>query len=148
LGALQQKPMEIQLKRLDESFWLEASNEGGNKIHVDAAPEIGGSGKGFRPMQLLLAGLGGCSAIDVISILRKQKQILADISVTVTGERQKGVVPSVFTDAHIHFVFTGELDEEKVRKAVSLSVEKYCSVARTLEKTARITHSFEIVTHE
>jgi len=138
--------MKIQLKRLNDAYWLEAANESGNKIHIDASSEVGGGGNGFRPMQLLLAGLGGCSTIDIISILNKQKQPLADIEVTVTGERQIGVVPSVFTDAHVHFVLTGDLDEEKVRKAVSLSVEKYCSVARTLEKTARVTHSFEIVT--
>jgi putative redox protein len=137
--------MKIQLKRLDKEFWLEAANEAGNRIHIDAATEAGGNGQGFRPMQLLLAGLGGCSGIDVISILKKQKQPLVDIAITVTGEREKGVVPSLFTETHVHFLLTGDLDEEKVRKAVSLSVEKYCSVARTLEKTARVTHSFEIV---
>ena len=137
--------MKIEIKRLNDGFWMEAANEAGNKVLMDASPDIGGADHGFRPMQLLLSALGGCSAIDIISILKKQKQTLEDINITVSGERQKDVVPSLFTGAHVHFVLYGNLDEDKVKKAVSLSVEKYCSVARTLEKTATITHSFEIV---
>jgi putative redox protein len=112
---------------------------------MDASPEIGGQNLGFRPMQVLLAGLGGCSSIDVISILKKQKQPVLDIRVTIDGERAKNEVPSLFTDIHVHFTLAGDLDEEKVKKAVDLSMDKYCSVAKTLEKTATITHSFSIV---
>lgn len=137
--------MKIELNRLNDGFWMEAVNEGGNTIHMDASPEIGGTNKGMRPMQLLVAAMGGCSSIDIISILKKQKQDLKDIKVTVTGERQKDAVPSLFTEVHAHFRLYGNLDEDKVKKAVSLSVEKYCSVAKTLEKTARVTYSFEIL---
>ncbi|CAN5352621.1 OsmC family protein [soil metagenome] len=124
---------------------MEAVNENGNKVHIDASPDIGGTDRGFRPMQMVLAALGGCSSIDIISILKKQKQPLEDIRITVTGEREKGAVPSLFNEAHVHFTFYGNLDEDKVKKAVVLSVEKYCSVVKILEKTATITHSFEIV---
>jgi putative redox protein len=137
--------MKVEINRLNDGFWLEAVNETSNTIHLDASPDIGGTGHGFRPMQLLLASLGGCSAIDIISILKKQKQPLEDIKITVTGEREKDVVPSLFTEVHTHFTLYGNLDPDKVRKAVSLSADKYCSVARTLEKTAKVTHSFEIV---
>ena len=137
--------MKIEINRLNDGYWLEAVNEGGNKMHMDASPDIGGTDHGFRPMQLLLTALGGCSAIDLISILKKQKQKLRDIAITVTGEREKEAVPSLFSKVHVHFSLYGNLEEDKVKKAVSLSVEKYCSVARMLEKTATVTHSFEIV---
>lgn len=135
----------IDLKRVSGDFHLEATNDTGNSIHLDASPDIGGTGKGMRPMQLLLAALGGCSSVDLVMILKKQKQELKDISITVTGEREKGKVPSLYTDAHIHFKLVGNLDKEKVEKAIVLAVEKYCSVAKTLEKSAIITHSFEII---
>ncbi len=137
--------MKIELNRLNEGFWMEAVNEGGNKIQMDASPEVGGSNQGMRPMQLLIAAMGGCSSIDVISILKKQKQDLKDIKITVTAEREKDAVPSLFTEVHAHFKLYGNLDEDKVKKAVSLSVEKYCSVAKTLEKTAKVTYSYEII---
>jgi len=137
--------MKIEINRLNDGFWMEAVNENGNKVQIDASPDIGGTDHGFRPMQMLLAALGSCSAIDIISILKKQKQKLEDLKITVTGERQKDSIPSLFTEAHIHFTFYGDLDENKVKKAVVLSVEKYCSVGKTLEKTATISHSFEIV---
>lgn len=137
--------MKIEIKRLNDGFCLEASNEDGNKIRFDASPEVGGEGLGVRPMQALLSALGSCSTIDVISILKKQRQKLKDIRITVTGEREKDVTPSLFTEAHIHFLLFGDLDKDKVSKAISLSVEKYCSVAKTMSHKARITHSFEIV---
>lgn len=137
--------MKIELNRLNEAYWLEAINEEGAKLNIDASPELGGLNKGMRPMQMLLAAFGGCSTIDIISILKKQKQELKDIKITITGDREKDVVPSLYTDIHAHFRLYGNLDKEKVKKAVSLSVDKYCSVAKTLEKTAKITHSFEII---
>lgn len=136
--------IKIEINRLNDAFHLEAVNEQGKSVHIDASPDIGGTNNGMRPMQLLLAGLGSCSAIDVINILKKQRQPLTDIKVTVTGEREKDVVPSLYTEAHIHFKLFGDLDPEKAQKAVSLAVEKYCSVAKTLEKTAKITYSVEI----
>jgi putative redox protein len=137
--------MKIELNRVSDTFHLEAVNEGGNTVDIDASPDIGGTNKGMRPMQLVLTALGACSSIDVINILKKQKQELKDIKITVTGEREKDAVPSLFVEAHIHFKLFGNIDEDKARKAVSLAVEKYCSVAKTLESTAQVTHSLEIV---
>jgi putative redox protein len=77
--------------------------------------------------------------------LKKQKQDLKDIKITVTGEREKEAVPSLYTEVHAHFKLYGNLDQDKAQKAVSLSVEKYCSVAKTLEATAKVTYSFEII---
>ena len=140
-----ERKMKIELQRLNEAYHFQAVNEDGATLDMDAAPQIGGLNLGFRPMQVLLAGLGGCSSIDVISILKKQKQPLEDIRVSINGERDKDQVPSLFTEIHVHFTLAGELDEDKVKKAIDLSMDKYCSVAKTLEKTAKITHSYQIV---
>ena len=137
--------IKIELSRVSDDFHLEAVNENGNSLHMDASPDIGGTNKGMRPMQLLLAAMGGCSSIDIINILKKQKQDLKDIKITVTGERQKDALPSLYTEVHAHFKLYGNLDKDKAQKAVSLSVEKYCSVAKTLEATAKVTYSFEII---
>ena len=137
--------IKIELRRLNDAFHMEAANDQGRTVQMDASPDIGGSNLGMRPMQLMLSALGGCSAIDVVNILRKQKQPLKDIRITVTGEREKDAVPSLFVKAHIHFNLYGDIDEGKAGKAVSLSVDKYCSVAKTLEKTATVTHSFEVI---
>ena len=137
--------MKIELQRKNQAVHLEAVNEDGAAIQIDGAPSVGGENKGFRPMQLLLAGLGACSTIDIISILKKQRQVLDDIRIVVDGEREPNVEPSLFQDIHVHFILTGNLDEDKVQKAVDLSMQKYCSVAKTLEKTATITYDFEII---
>lgn len=138
--------MKIEIKRLDDAYHLQASNEDGNSVESDGAVSIGGSGKAMRPMQMLLSSLGTCSAIDVISFLQKQRQPLEDIKITLEGEREADKVPSLFTKVHVHYELLGDLDEKKVRKAVDLSMEKYCSVARILEKTAEISWDFEIKT--
>ncbi|MBL7877797.1 MAG: OsmC family protein [Cyclobacteriaceae bacterium] len=137
--------MTVEINRVDNDFRMEAINEKGNSIFMDAGPADGGHDSGFRPMQLLLGAFGGCSAIDLISILRKQREPLKDLKITVTGEREQGVVPAVYTEVHAHFKLFGDINADKAERAVQLSVEKYCSVAKTLEKTAKITHSFEII---
>ncbi len=137
--------IKIEIGRVNDAFHMEARNEQGNTVEMDASPDVGGGNNGMRPMQLLLAAMGGCSTIDIISILKKQRQDLRDIKITVTGEREKDAVPSLFTEVHAHFTLYGDLDKDKVEKAVSLSVDKYCSVAKTLEAKAKITYSFEII---
>jgi putative redox protein len=123
---------------------MEATNEDGNTLLMDGAPDIGGHGKGMRPMQLLLAAVGGCSAIDVILILKKQKQIIESFEIEVDGEREKIEDYSLFKDICLHFKITGEVDPDKAERAVKLSVEKYCSVSKTLEPTAKITYKISI----
>lgn len=136
--------MEIFLKRLDDAYLMEATNENGNTLRLDGSKAIGGSESAFRPMQLLLAALGGCSSIDIISILKKQRQELKDIQVKVNGEREKGVEPSLFREIHVLYELEGKIDADKAIKAATLSMEKYCSVAKTLEPTAQITWSLSI----
>ena len=137
--------MKVTLKRIDDAFHMQATNESGNTLETDGSPAIGGGNKAFRPMQLLLAGIGGCSSIDVIHLLRKQKQPLEDINITVTADREEGKVPSLFTKIYVHFELKGDLDEKKVERACSLSMEKYCSVGLILKKSAEVVWSYEVV---
>lgn len=137
--------MKIQLKRVNNATHLEAINEAGNKISIDGSPAIGGQELGFRPMQLMLAALGSCSTMDIISILSKQKQVLRNIEIEVNGEREQGVEPSLFKDIDVQFKLYGDIDEDKAKRAIDLSMTKYCSVAKTLEASAKITYGFEIL---
>jgi len=139
--------IKIELNRLNDGFHFSAENESGIIVHLDSSPDSGGTNQGMRPMQMLLAAMGGCSAIDIISILNKQRQPLKDLKITVTGEREKDAIPSLFKTVHAHYRFFGNLDKDKVEKAINLSIEKYCSVSKTLEIAgATITHSFDIIT--
>lgn len=132
--------MEIELNLLNNAYHFEAKNEQGNSISIDASPAIGGENKGPRPMELLIMGLGGCSGIDVLNILRKQKIEPEGFRIKLYADREKDAVPSLFTDIQVEFIFKGALDPAKAERAVKLSMDKYCSVAKTLEKTAKITY--------
>ena len=136
--------MRITLHRLDDAFHFLAANEDGNEVHLDVSPEEGGAGQGAGPMQAVIMALGGCSGIDIVSILKKGRQDLQGFDVEIDYERAVGEVPALFTQIHAHYLFTGNLDVEKVRRAVDLSLNKYCSVAKILEKTAQITASFSV----
>ena len=136
--------MRVVLKRQDDAFHLEAQNESGRTVHIDGSPAIGGHNLGARPMELILMGLGGCSGIDVISILKKQRQALSDLTITVEGDRADDETPAVFRKIRVHFDAHGSLEPGRVRQAVALSMDKYCSVARMLESSAAITHTFSV----
>jgi putative redox protein len=114
-------------------------------IVMDGDMEVGGKDTGMRPMELLLIGLGGCSGMDVASILQKKKQQVTDIDINVKGEKAD-TYPKKFTEIEIEFIVSGkDLLEEAVKKAVELSMEKYCSVKATLEGVAKISFSYRIV---
>src|SRR6056297_3986931 len=135
----------ITIRRLNDAVHMEAKNEDNATLQMDGSGDIGGINGGFRPMQMLLAAAGGCSAIDVVGILKKQRQNPDDLTIEVTGERVNVKDYSEFKSINIHFILKGDLDEKKVSRAIDLSLNKYCSVSKTLEKTAKITSSFEIV---
>ena len=137
--------MEIILKQQNDSVHFEAANEGGNTVQIDGAPSIGGEDKGMRPMELLLTSVAACSVFDVVSILKKQREPVEDIQIKAKGERaQKGDVKP-FTAIHLVFEFKGKLNEKKVNRAVSLSVEKYCSVAASLNPETPVTYEARIL---
>jgi len=136
--------MRIVLDRVDDAFHFEAKNEEGNIVHIDGAPAIGGSGAGARPMQLLVMGLGGCSAIDIVLILKKQRQVIEDLQIVLDAERHEDRIPATFKKIHVSYNFKGDLDPKKVKRAVSLGIEKYCSVTKILEETCDITFESKI----
>lgn len=121
-----------------------AETGSGHFITMDGPPDAGGRNLAPRPMETVLAGTGGCTAFDVVMILKRSRQDITDCSVKMTAERAD-VDPKVFTKIHMHFLVTGRnLKPESVERAVKLSAEKYCSASIMLAKTAEITHSWEI----
>ena len=122
----------IEIKRADAAYAFTATDSNGNTARMDAAEAIGGHNSGMRPMQTLLMGLGGCGGIDILSILKKQRQDVNEFMMVIEGEREEGKEPSLWKKVSVLFQFKGKLDEEKVKKACSLSLDKYCSVAATL----------------
>lgn len=134
--------MEITLERQNQAFHFEATNQSGNTIAFDSHnPEIGGEGKGFGPMETVAAAVGACSAIDIGLILGKQKQEITDFKIRIEAQRAEDQTPKVFTDIHVIYELHGEIDESKAKRAIDLSLEKYCSVSKMIEKTARIHYS-------
>ncbi|RBL87990.1 OsmC family protein [Chitinophaga flava] len=126
--------MKIALQRVDDGFNMEAVDEGGHKVLMDSSIENGGKNNGVRPMQMIIMGLGGCSAIDVLMILKKQRQEVKDFRIEIEADREKGKEPALWETAHIIFHFTGNIDPDKAARAVELSMNKYCSVAETLRQ--------------
>lgn len=126
--------IKIDVERVNGEFGFEAKDAYGNSVKIDTSPETGGTNFGVRPMQLLLMGLGGCSGIDIVSILKKQRQELTGFHARIEGEREAGKDPSLWQTITIVFELKGKLDPEKAYRACELSMEKYCSVAETLRK--------------
>jgi putative redox protein len=113
-------------------FGMDIVDADGHLLRLDIPVAQGGNGTGFRPMQTILAALIGCSAVDVVSILKKQKQTLVNLSVEIDGQREEGKEPSLWKTIDVVFKLSGEIDTAKAIRAVDLSIKKYCSVAETL----------------
>jgi putative redox protein len=138
--------MKVELVRVDDAFHFEAKGASGIVNHIDANIDLGGHNAGARPMEMLLMGLGGCTAIDVILILKKQRQQIDDLRIGLEGERVKieGTEMSPFRKINIHFEFKGVIDKDKAERAIKLSMEKYCSATAQFSSTVEITHSLSI----
>lgn len=122
-----------------------AETESGHIVRMEGAAELGGQNMAPRPMELILAGAGGCSAYDVVLILKRGRHAIKGCEVKLTADRAD-TDPKVFTRIHYHYIVSGNaLKPEAVERAVKLSAEKYCSASIMLGKTASITHDFEIV---
>jgi putative redox protein len=133
----------IEVNRVHGDYGFEATDANGHTVRLDTSPETGGDNFGVRPMQMLLMGLGGCSGIDIISILKKQRQNVESFSMYIDGEREKGIDPSLWKEINIVLELKGDIDPEKARRACELSIDKYCSVAATL-KTAGCDIKWEV----
>ena len=131
--------------KLIEGVSFVGQSESGHAVVMDGPPDSGGKNLGPRPMEMLLLGLGGCSAFDVVHILRKARLDVRDCVAEIDATRAE-TDPKVFTKIHVHFIVTGiALDPKRVEQAVKLSAEKYCSASIMLGKVAEITHDFEVL---
>jgi putative redox protein len=118
----------------EKDFGMDIRDADGHIMRMDIPVDQGGNGSGFRPMQTILAALCGCSSVDVISILKKQRQELTDLKIEVDGKREEGKEPSLWKEISVKFKLAGTMEASKAKRAVDLSIEKYCSVAETLRK--------------
>jgi putative redox protein len=136
--------MKARVKWVEDATFIGESGSG-HAVVMDGPPDSGGRNLGIRPMEMLLIGMGGCTAFDVVLILRKARQPVTDCVVEIEAERAE-TVPKVFTRIHVHFIVTGDgLSDKQVARAVQLSAEKYCSASIMLGKAAEITHDYEVV---
>jgi putative redox protein len=124
---------------------FEGKTESGHSVLMDAKPEVGGEDKGPRPMELFMVSLGGCTAMDVVSILKKMRADLESMTINIYSE-QAPEHPKIFTKINIQYNFTGKnIKEENVKKAIQLSQEKYCSVSAMLKEKVEITYKWNII---
>ena len=136
--------MKARVKWVEDVTFVGESGSG-HAVVMDGPPESGGRNLGVRPMEMLLLGMGGCTAFDVINILKRARQPVDDCVAELEAERADSA-PKVFTRIHVHFVVTGRgLSEKQVKRAIELSAEKYCSASIMLGKSAEVTHDYEIV---
>ena len=135
--------MKVRIKWVEDVSFV-GESETGHAVVLDGAPENGGRNIGMRPMEMLLIGMGACTAFDVVTILKKSRQPIVDCVAEIVAERADEI-PKVFTKIHVHFVITGNnLNETQVERAVKLSAEKYCSASIMLSKSVEITYDYEI----
>ena len=136
--------MKARVKWVEQVSFL-GETESNHAVLMDGPPTAGGRNLGPRPMEMRLIGAGGCTAFDVVGILKKSRQAISDCYVELDAQRAE-TDPKVFTKIHMHFVVTGkDIKPEVVEKAIKLSAEKYCSASIMLGVTAAITHDFEVI---
>ncbi len=132
--------MKVTLDRVNENFHFQVKNDRGYIVDLDKRKIQGGDDLGASPMELLLMGVAGCSGIDMIGILQKQRQEIETFKMEVTGERVQEGEAKPFKQIHVTTIITGDVKAKKAWKAAELSFDKYCSVSKTLEPTATITY--------
>ena len=136
--------MKARVKWVEDVTFV-GESDSGHAVVMDGPPEHGGRNLGVRPMEMLLLGMGGCTAFDVMMILKKARQQVEDCVVELDADRAE-TEPKVYTRIHAHFIIKGkDIKEDRVKRAVELSAEKYCSASIMLGATANITHDYEIV---
>jgi putative redox protein len=138
--------VQVDIALVQPGFGFEATDASGLSARFDTSPDHGGQDFGIRPMQSLLMALGTCSGIDVVSILQKMRQEISVYTMQIKGEREHDKVPALWKNIHMVFRLGGTIEEEKAKHAISLSIEKYCSVAETLRRAGCvITWELELI---
>lgn len=142
------KSIHVSMKRINDAMLVEATNDTGATLRLDGSPDIGGVNGGFSPMQALVAAAGGCSVIDIVMILNKQKLTIQDLTVEIDAKREQMKGYTEFSAIHLRYHLIGDIPQDRAERAMKLSVEKYCSVLKTLEKTADVTADIEVTQPE
>lgn len=132
--------MNVHLERINDTIQFQARNERGYDFTVAGSSEQ----DGVSPMEMVAMGFGGCSSIDILTILEKQRQSVDHFDVEVDAKRDEDGTPAVFTALHVHYRVEGDVDSDKMRRAIELSLDTYCSVSKMLEKTATLSYSFSV----
>lgn len=130
--------MKINLNRVNANSHFEGKGKSGMVQHIDP------DGHGASPMEFILMGLGGCNAVDIVNILKKQRQKITDYKMEVEGEREQLEGATPFKSIHVKILLEGEIDEKKAARAAQLSFEKYCSVSMTMQDCVDITYSLQV----
>ena len=137
--------MKVYLKRVNDSVLFEARNERGHTIHIEGSPNIGGKDSAPSPTELLLMSQAGCTAIDIVELLKKMRQPITHLEIEVNGERATDQIPKIFTTIHLHYTIYGNVKPAKAEQAITMSITKYCTVSKMIDQVATISHSFEII---
>ena len=137
--------MKITLKRDNNAVRFEATNERGHTVFIEGGLSVGGEDKAPSPTEYLLISQAACTAIDVVELLKKMRQPLEHLEIETEGQRAEDQVPRIFTNIHLHYKLYGEIKRLKADKAISMSIEKYCTVSKMIDQVAKITYSFEIL---
>ncbi|MEP6646276.1 MAG: OsmC family protein [Saprospiraceae bacterium] len=140
--------MKIYLKRSNDAVLFEASNERGHKVIIEGGRSVGGEDRAPYPTELFMMSQAACTAVDVIDLLKKMRQPVQHLEIELDGHRAQDQIPKLFTAIHLHYKLYGDIKQAKAEKAISLSIEKYCTVSKMIDHIAKITHSFEIITNE
>lgn len=140
--------MKIYLKRSNDAVLFEATNERGHKVMIEGGRSVGGEDTAPYPTELFMMSQAACTAVDVIELLKKMRQPVQHLEIELDGQRAQDQVPKLFTNIHLHYKLYGNIKPDKAEKAISLSVEKYCTVSKMIDHIAKITYSFEIITNE
>lgn len=136
--------MKIALKRINDTVLFEGTNSRGHTVRIEGSQAIGGYNTAPSPTELLLMSHAGCTAIDIVELLKKMRQPLVHLEMEVDGQRAEGEIPRVFRQIHLHYIIYGDVAPAKAERAIELSVQKYCTVSKMIDQVATITSSFEV----
>jgi putative redox protein len=137
--------MKVFLRKINDRVLFEASNSRGHTINIEGSRDIGGEDSAPSPTELLLMSQAGCTAIDVVELLKKMRQPLEHLEIETEGHRAQDQVPKIFTGIHLHYKIYGDVQPEKADKAISMSIEKYCTISKMIDQVAKLTYSFEVI---
>jgi len=137
--------MKIHLKRVNDAVRFEATNARGHSVLIEGSKNIGGEDVAPSPTELLVMSQAACTAIDIVELLKKMRQPLNHLEIDSEAERAQDMVPKLINHIHLHYKIYGAVDPVKAEKAISMSIDKYCTVSKMIDGIAKITHSFEII---